>query len=152
MSVFEYIACEKPLQPLGSGEGCWNGAVCIIPFNKADILEDIYTKKAHCAYLEWEYNDERAQKMIDYIAECLHEAEEIELWHIWLGGIIENDTKDIRPKLKADLLQEDDTDWYDWRLHTYHNQEILVSQLDEKILKAFFEEDIFSQRCLAITK
>ncbi len=152
MSVLEYIACDKPLPPMGAGEDCWTGAVCIIPFNKADILEDIYTQKEHCAYIDWEYTDEQAQQIIDYIAERLSEADAIELWHIWLGGSFAEDKKDTRPKLKADLLQEDNTDWDDWKLNKYHKKEITILQLNEKLLKAFFDENTFIQRCLTITR
>ncbi len=152
MSVLEYIACDKPLQSLNASEDCWNGDVCITPFYKADILEDIYTQKAHCAYLDWEYTDERVQRIITYIEACLREAEELELWHIWLGGAFAEDKKDTRPKLKAALLQEDNTDWDDWKLNKYYKKEVTISQLKGEVLKAFFDEDTFIQRCLTIIR
>lgn len=54
---------------------------------KEDYLENarIYTKKQYCAYVEWRYSDEYAEKIIEYIRQHLKTAKQIELWNVWLG-------------------------------------------------------------------
>lgn len=43
-----------------------------------------YTNKKHGVYLEWNYTDGRAEKIVEYIKENLKKTEEVELWHVWL--------------------------------------------------------------------
>ena len=54
---------------------------------KEDYLENarLYTKKQYCAYVEWCYSDEYAEKIIEYIRQHLQTAKQIELWNVWLG-------------------------------------------------------------------
>lgn len=48
-----------------------------------------YTNKKYGVYLEWNYTDGRAEQILKYIREALDKTEEIELWHVWLGGYYE---------------------------------------------------------------
>ena len=49
--------------------------------------EDVLTEKNYCACLEWPgFTKGRAQRLITYIREHLTFAQEIELWHIWMGS------------------------------------------------------------------
>ena len=49
--------------------------------------EDLLTEKNYCACLEWPgFTKGRAQRLITYIREHLTSAQEIELWHIWMGS------------------------------------------------------------------
>lgn len=53
----------------------------------AEGLSDIYTEKEYAVYLEWNrYTEARAKKIIAYIKENLEHTDEVELWHIWMGG------------------------------------------------------------------
>lgn len=72
------------------------GEISIRPFCKGDILDDIYTEKKFYAHLEWEYTDYRAEKLIKYIKSHLIDANELELWNIWLGECFD----ESEPKVK----------------------------------------------------
>ncbi len=152
MSLLTYIASNKPLSRLDAGEEMYHGEVAILPFEKNRILDDIYTQKRYCAYLSWEYSEERAQTVLQYIGERLADTSEIELWNIWLGGLIENEKHDFRPKLKASRTREaEDIDWDDWKLHKVHKKEMRFSQMNSEILKDFFFGELV-QKCLIIRK
>ena len=152
MSVLQYIASDMPLPKLDAGEAMYHGEVAILPFEKDRILDDIYTRKTYCAYLSWEFSEERAQTILQYIQERLADTDELELWNIWLGGLIEEEKGDYRPKLKSSRTREaEDVDWDDWKLHKVHKKEISFSQANEAILKEFFFGELV-QKCLIIRK
>ena len=152
MSVLQYIASDMPLPKLDAGDGMYHGEVAILPFEKDRILDDIYTQKLCCAYLSWEFSEERAQTILQYIQERLADTDELELWNIWLGGLIEEEKGDYRPKLKSSRTREaEDVDWDDWKLHKVHKKEISFSQANEAILKEFFFGELV-QKCLIIRK
>ena len=152
MSRLIYIASNMPLPKLDAGDGMYHGEVAILPFEKDRILDDIYTRKTYCAYLSWEFSEERAQTILQYIQERLADTDELELWNIWLGGLIEEEKGDYRPKLKSSRTREaEDVDWDDWKLHKVHKKEMRFSQLNEDILKNFFFGELV-QKCLIIRK
>lgn len=151
MSILEYIASDKLLPPVDAGEGMHHGEVSISPFDKSQLLDDIYTQKSYCAELIWEYSEERAQQVLAYIAEQMNHVDDLELWHIWLGGLIEEDKKETRPKLKASRTREvEDVDWDDWKKDKVHKTQITFSQLNSKILKDFFFDGSMTQKCLIV--
>ena len=43
-----------------------------------------YTDKKYGVYLEWNYTDGRAEKILNYVKEILKKIASIELWHVWL--------------------------------------------------------------------
>lgn len=51
----------------------------IISSNDMTIASN-YTTKKNCAYLEWDYNENNAEKLISYIKEHLRICPRIELW------------------------------------------------------------------------
>lgn len=54
----------------------------ISPFEK---WEDILTKKAYCASLNWKYTKGRAARVAAYIKDYLQYTDEVEIWNIWMG-------------------------------------------------------------------
>ena len=153
MSILQYIASDVPLLKLDAGEAMYHGEVAVLPFEKQRFLDDIYTAKPYRAELLWEYSGERAETVLRYIREQLSVAEEMELWHIWLGGLIEEEKGEYRPKLKSSRTREaEDIDWDDWKLNKVHKKEILFHNLSVEILKEFFFADSWNQRCLVVKK
>lgn len=56
---------------------------------------DMFTDKKYTANLEWSYYTEgRAKQVIAYIRCHLEQADEMELWHIWMGI-------DVRPLIRS---------------------------------------------------
>lgn len=45
-----------------------------------------YTQKDHTASLGWQYSEERAHQLIEWIQRALNDVGEIEIWHIWLDA------------------------------------------------------------------
>lgn len=72
------------------------GEISIREFSKADIFDEIYTQKKFLAYLDWDYTESRAENLIQYIRAHLLDADEIELWHIWLGEWFDDATPRIK--------------------------------------------------------
>ena len=62
------------------------GEISIRRFKSNDIYDEIYTDKKNLAYLDWEYSDARAEKLITYIKKHLQKGGEIELNRVWLGS------------------------------------------------------------------
>ncbi|TYQ16754.1 UNVERIFIED_CONTAM: Type I restriction-modification system methyltransferase subunit [Acetivibrio alkalicellulosi] len=105
------------------------GEISIRKLYKEEIYDDINTQKKHCAYLEWEYTENRAKKLIQYIDEHLENSNEIELWNIWLGKWFE----EPKPKLK-----------------TYH---IHISQLTcSDIEKVFKRKNFEFDECIVVSR
>lgn len=151
MSALTYIAGEKPFRKV-TNEMWYHGEVQVLPFEKERILDDIYTMKPYCAHLEWEYTNERAQQIIDYITDYLQGVEEIELWKIWLGGAWVGRDDESRPNMKSSRTRdEEDWDtWDEWKLHKVKKHIISLPQLNGQILRDFFATDYSRQRCLVI--
>lgn len=49
------------------------------------IYSDNYTNKKYRCRLSWDYTEERAEQLINYIKQHLKKTKEIELWEIWMG-------------------------------------------------------------------
>lgn len=49
------------------------------------IYSDDYTDKEYRYRLSWDYTEQRAEQLINYIEHHLKKAKEIELWEIWMG-------------------------------------------------------------------
>ena len=131
----------------------YHGEVAVLPFEKQRFLDDIYTAKPYCAELLWEYSEERAETVLQYIREQLSVVKELELWYIWLGGLIEEEKGEYRPKLKSSRTRDvEDIDWDDWKRNKVHKKEILFHNLSVEILKEFFFADSWNQRCLVVKK
>jgi len=96
MSVCTFIASDSPLEPVrpeqdyplninvDTGEVFDGGAddnFFLHPFTELDA----YTEKKYGVWLEWRCTPGRAERIIDYIKSALENAEEIDLWHVWLG-------------------------------------------------------------------
>lgn len=50
-----------------------------------------YTAKKYGVYLEWNYTDGRAEKILAYIKNALEYDTTIEIWHVWLMDYYEYD-------------------------------------------------------------
>ena len=48
-----------------------------------------YTGKKYGVSLEWNFTEERAKRIIDYIKDALTDAWEIEIWHVWMPNYYE---------------------------------------------------------------
>lgn len=48
-----------------------------------------FTHKPYIATLSWRYTDARAEALIQYLKEALSDAQELELWQIWLADSID---------------------------------------------------------------
>ena len=44
----------------------------------------VYTDKKYGVWLEWNYTEGRAKKIINYIKDRLQFSDSLELWHVWL--------------------------------------------------------------------
>ena len=52
-----------------------------------DHGDDLQTKREYIAAVEWSRcTPERAEMLLDYIRRHMESAEELELWHSWMGG------------------------------------------------------------------
>ncbi len=52
-----------------------------------DTGDDLQSKKAYLAAVEWNCcTPARAEMLLDYIRRHMESAEEMELWHSWMGG------------------------------------------------------------------
>ena len=52
-----------------------------------DTGDDLRSKKAYLAAVEWSRcTPARAEMLLDYIRRHMERAEELELWHTWMGG------------------------------------------------------------------
>lgn len=85
MSLLEYIASDEPLEEMGEPNIEYEGHVCLTTFNKEDYYDEIGTEKKYCAKIIWNYSDEGARKIIEYIHEYVENTGNIEMWRVWLG-------------------------------------------------------------------
>ena len=56
---------------------------------------DLYSDKEYGVWLEWNYTDGRAKKIINYIKHALQETDSVELWHVWLMDYYEYEDRPI---------------------------------------------------------
>lgn len=80
-----------------------------------------YTDKQNGVYLEWDYTEGRANQIIEYIKNALHNTTSIELWHVWLMGCYEFEDRPV-----------------------IHRQTISMNELSAKHLKEIDEQEIWN--------
>ena len=71
---------------------------------------DLYTDKKYGVYLEWNYTENRAKNIIEYIKDALENTDIVELWHVWLMDVFEYENRPIIHKYEIsinDLKPED---------------------------------------------
>lgn len=104
MSKCTFIAADVPLRevrPLGEDPDVsllelWPGEPYGL-FSFPDV--SFYTDKTYGVYLEWDYTEDRAKQLIEYIQEALAAGGPVELWHVWLMDYYEyEDSPVIRRK------------------------------------------------------
>lgn len=107
MSSLTYFASDTPFKeficPINSNlraspadrEG-QAGSFMVTPMEKS---EDILTTRQFCAKLTWDgYSDKSANEIAKYLKAHMHNTEELEIWHIWMGSAYPP------PKVKRRLL------------------------------------------------
>lgn len=57
-----------------------------------------YTDKKYGVYLEWNYTDGRAKKILEYIENALEYESTVEIWHVWLMDYYEYDESPVIQK------------------------------------------------------
>jgi hypothetical protein len=140
MSVFQYIASDYPLKSFGE--------IRIRAFNKDDMRDDIYTEKKYCACLEWVYAESGAEKLIQYIRRHLTEAEEIELWNIWLGERFD----ESKPRIKTRHIDQLD-EWFDGFTFKMKTNRIPVDQLTcSDLEKVFNRKNVTDPERITVTQ
>lgn len=75
-------------------------------FEKDNVID--YTNKKYGVEIQWDYDEELGEKIIDYISDVLKETECIELWSIWNSDENPNDIKKFNFSIKnitPDLLK-----------------------------------------------
>lgn len=66
-----------------------------------DTGDDLQSKKEYLAAVEWNRcTPARAEMLLDYIRRHMEEAEEMELWHTWMGG---GGEEEYPPLVKTEL-------------------------------------------------
>lgn len=95
MSVCKFIAADVPLQEVAPtkeyplhididngiiDDGGADDNFFLLPFQ--DVQD--YSDKKYGVYLEWDYNDGRAEQILKYLRTVLEKTELVELWHVWL--------------------------------------------------------------------
>ena len=51
-----------------------------------EYYDDVGTRKANCAVLEWDWCEAAAHEVLAYIAAQLETMDALELWSVWLGS------------------------------------------------------------------
>lgn len=121
MSVCTFIASDWPLQeaapqreyPLvinvDEGTVYDSGAednFCLHTFHDVQC----YTDKKYGVWLEWNYTDGRAKKILEYIKNALEHEAAIEIWHVWLMDYYEYEESPVIRKCTvpfSDLTLDD---------------------------------------------
>ena len=129
MSVCKFIAADIPLQEvaptkeyplhidLDNGiidDGGADDNFFLLPFQ--DVQD--YSDKKYGVYLEWYYTDGRAEQILKYLKVVLEEAEQVELWHVWLmdyyeyedSPVIHKRTISIKDMTIQDVKEIDEAD------------------------------------------
>ena len=88
-----------------------------------DTGDDLQSKKPYLAAVEWSRcTPARGEMLLDYIRRHLDKAEEVELWHTWMGG---NGEEEYPPLVKS--------------------CEISLSELDSEEICRFCESNVFER-------
>jgi hypothetical protein len=66
------------------------------------------TSLQYFASLEWRYTVARANALIEYIRKHLRNAQELEIWHTWIGSERIDSEKNTKHSIHADELTADD--------------------------------------------
>lgn len=129
MSVCTFIASDEPLPTVEPSKQyplfidvdhntVWDGDAddnyFLLPFAE---LSD-YTDKKYGVILEWRYTEGRAKQVLSYIGKVLGKAENVEIWHVWLGDHYEYEDSPVLKKhflsfkdlTVADLREIDEAD------------------------------------------
>ena len=104
----------------------------------ADV--DIYTEKKYGVYLEWNYTDGRAERIIEYIKNALQKTNTVELWRVWLNDYQEFEDRPFIHK-KAISVNE---------LTVKHIKELDSADIWNKPDKTYPDRPSF--HCLTITR
>ena len=95
MSICTFMASDQPLHAvapqkeypllLNVDEGTFDDGGADDNFS-LHPFQDVqkYTDKTYGVWLEWQYTDGRAGKLLEYIKNVLEYASSIEIWHVWL--------------------------------------------------------------------
>ena len=117
MSMLTYIASDAVLKEAAVREepdyshALWDDGFCIVPLEGA--VDDVWTEKKYTAALEWDYSEQRARYVIDYLREVLERTDEAEVWHIWMGF---GERAIVRTRhLTVDTIAPADLQWLDTR-------------------------------------
>ena len=113
MSVCYFLASDCPLQSCSPPDAPF----FLLPFPD---VED-YTDKQHALLLEWDYTEEGARWLLDYIAEVLRSRESVELWHAWMLGWVEYEDRPV-----------------------VHRQTLSLGELTPEDIRAFVGEPIWN--------
>jgi len=116
MSVCTFIASDHPLQevvplqdhPIDININIDNS---LIYDGDADdnfflnIFDDvgIYTDKKYGVFLEWNYTDGKAKRIIEYIKDALKRDERIEFWRVWLMDYYEYEDRPVIHKQRISM-------------------------------------------------
>lgn len=102
--------------------------------------DDLQSKKAFLAAVEWSRcTPGRAQMLLDYIRDHMAQTDELELWHIWMGG---GGEEEFPPLVKTTVKNLED---------------MTVADIEEicktDVFKPYFDNvDIGKQNCLIIRR
>lgn len=100
MSIYTFIASDSPLCEAAPQKE-YPLVICVDEGRVYDggaddnfylhTFKDVqnYTDKKYGVYLEWQYTDGRAKKILEYIKEALKYESAIEIWHVWLADYYE---------------------------------------------------------------
>lgn len=119
MSVCTFIASDFPLTEVAPAQNypheIDDGAIYD---DGADdnyflhIFRDVsnYTDKKNGVYLEWNYTEGKAKRIIEYLKNALQNTTSIELWHVWLTDYFELEDRPVIHRERvpiAELTAED---------------------------------------------
>ena len=106
MSLCTFIASDRPLREVAPQkeyplvvnvdegtvyDGGADDNFCLHTFNDVQA----YTNKKYGVWLEWNYTDGRAKKILEYIKNALEHEATIEIWHVWLMDYYEYDESPV---------------------------------------------------------
>ncbi len=81
-----------------------NGVDDDFSIKRLELFPEVYSTKKYLAELEWNaYSEGCARHIVDYIHKHMEQADELEIWHVWLS---DNETPIIH---KTDFRLEDVT-------------------------------------------
>ena len=89
-----------------------------------------YSNKKYHAGLQWNYSDERAVQLIEYIKEHLKTAAEIELWKVWLDPDCE--AQPVKKRCALKLLDAEE-------IKEFTEKEVLNFELPQLLLDAGYK-------------